>query len=151
MQIFWFEEPFREEEEQNRLLKTYLQKKRPRTLIADGESMTDIPLLRDLAKKGLLDVWQPDVCGYGFTKWRTLMKEISENGWLASPHAWGNVTKTHYCAHLAAAYPHHIPCVEAVLGTIEGIDFSDYRLERGVVQIPDKPGFGMELVWASEI
>lgn len=150
-QIFWFEEPFREEEEQNRLLKTYLQKKRPRTLIADGESMTDIPLLRDLAKKGLLDVWQPDVCGYGFTKWRTLMKEISENGWLASPHAWGNVTKTHYCAHLAAAYPHHIPCVEAVLGTIEGIDFSDYRLERGVVQIPDKPGFGMELVWASEI
>ncbi len=128
VQIFWFEEPFREEEEQNRLLKTYLQKKRPRTLIADGESMTDIPLLRDLAKKGLLDVWQPDVCGYGFTKWRTLMKEISENGWLASPHAWGNVTKTHYCAHLAAAYPHHIPCVEAVLGTIEGIDFSGYRL-----------------------
>lgn len=149
-EIYWFEEPFREEEENNRLLRSYLQKKRPRTLIADGESMTDIPLLRDLAKKGLLDVWQPDVCGYGFTKWRSLMKEISENGWLASPHAWGNVTKTNYCAHLAAAYPHHIPCVEAVLGTIEGIDFSDYRLERGVVQIPDKPGFGMDFIWAFE-
>jgi len=149
--IFWFEEPFREEEESNRMLKTYLQKNRPGTLIADGESMTDIPLLRDLAQKKILDVWQPDVCGYGFTKWRSLMKEISENGWLASPHAWGNVTKTHYCAHLAAAYPHHIPCVEAVLGTIEGVGFSDYSLERGVVQIPDKPGFGMDFIWASEI
>lgn len=150
-EIFWFEEPFREEEEKNRLLKSYLREKRPRTLIADGESMTDIPLLRDLAQKEVLDVWQPDVCGYGFTNWRTLMKEIDENGWLASPHAWGNVTKTHYCAHLAAAYPHHIPCVEAVLGSIEGIDFSGYHLERGVMQIPDKPGFGMELVWACEI
>ena len=74
---------------------------------------------------------------------------VSWGSWVST--AWGNVTKTHYCAHLAAAYPHHIPCVEAVLGTIEGIDFGDYRLERGVVQIPDKPGFGMELVWASEI
>ena len=41
----WFEEPFREEEEKNRALKTYLLKERPRTCIADGESMTDIPLL----------------------------------------------------------------------------------------------------------
>ena len=53
--------------------------------------------------------------------------------------------------HLAVAYPHHIPCVEAVLGTIEGIDCSAYGLERGIVQIPDKPGFGMDLIWASEI
>lgn len=150
-EIFWFEEPFREEEERNRLLKTYLGKKRPRTLIADGESMTDIGLLRRLAEKKLLDVWQPDVCEYGFTKWRALMKEICENGWQASPHAWGNVTKTYYCAHLAAAFPHHIPCVEAVLGDIEGVDCEGYSLKRGVVQIPDKPGFGMDFIWAHEI
>ena len=150
-ELFWFEEPFREEEEKNRALKTWLQKERPMTLLADGESMTDIPLLRDLAQKKLLDVWQPDVCGYGFTKWRTLMKEIRENGWLASPHAWVTVTKTHYCAHLAAAYPHHIPCVEAVPGTIEGVAFNGYQLENGVMQIPDRPGFGMDLIWAPEI
>ena len=150
-EIYWFEEPFREEEEKNRALKSYLLKERPMTFIADGESMTDIPLLRDLAQKKLLDVWQPDVCGYGFTKWRTLMKEICENGWLGSPHAWGTVTKTHYCAHLAAAYPHHIPCVEAVLGSIEGVDLSGYHLENGVMQIPDRPGFGMDLIWAPEV
>lgn len=150
-EIFWFEEPFREEENMNRQLKSYLQKERPRTLLADGESMTDIPLLRTLAEKKLLDVWQPDVCDYGFTKWRTLMKEISKNGWLASPHAWGTVTKTHYCAHLAAAYPHHIPCVEAVPGSIEGVDLSGYHLKNGVIRIPEQPGFGMDLIWAPEI
>lgn len=149
--LVWFEEPFREEEGANRRLREYLDVSRPGTLIADGESMTDIPLLRDLAGKGLLDVWQPDVCGYGFTAWRTLMREIEEKGYLASPHAWGNVVKTHYCAHLAAAYPHHIPCIEAVLGESEGVDYGGYALLNGIMTLPEKPGFGMDLIWAPEV
>lgn len=149
--LVWFEEPFREEEKANRALREYLDVHRPRTLIADGESMTDIDLLHDLAAKGLLDVWQPDVCGYGFTAWRKLMKEIEEKGYLASPHAWGNVVKTHYCAHLAAAYPHHIPCIEAVLGESEGVDYGGYELHNGIMTLPDRPGFGMDLIWAPEV
>lgn len=149
--LVWFEEPFREEEKANRALREYLDVHRPRTLIADGESMTDIDLLHDLAAKGLLDVWQPDVCGYGFTAWRKLMKEIEEKGYLASPHAWGNVVKTHYCAHLAAAYPHHIPCIEAVLGDSEGVDYGGYELNSGIMTLPERPGFGMDLIWAPEV
>lgn len=149
--LYWFEEPFREEESSNRRLKEYFLKRRPRTMIADGESMTDIPLLFDLAGKGILDVWQPDVCGYGFTAWRKLMKTLAEKGYLASPHAWGNVVKTHYCAHIAAAYPHHIPMIEAVLGESEGVDYSGYTLSDGVLTVPDRPGFGMDLVWAPKV
>ena len=50
-ELYWFEEPFRECEENNCRLREYLNIHRPRTLIADGESMTDIPLLRSLAEK----------------------------------------------------------------------------------------------------
>lgn len=149
--IYWFEEPFREEEGANRRLREYLNIHRPMTLIADGESFTDIGLLRDLSQKGLLDVWQPDVCGEGFTSWRKLMKEIEANGWMASPHAWGQVVKTHYCAHLAAAYPHHIPFIEAVLGESEGVDYGGYALSNGIMTLPEKPGFGMDLIWAPEV
>lgn len=149
--LYWFEEPFREEENNNRKLKEYLLHNRPRTLIADGESMTDIPLLFDLASKGIMDVWQPDICGYGFTAWRKLMREIESKGYLASPHAWGNVVKTHYCAHIAAAYPHHIPFIESVLGESEGVDYSGYVLQNGIMTIPDRPGFGMDLVWAPQV
>lgn len=149
--IYWFEEPFREEENNNRRLREYLKQHRPLTLIADGESFTDLDLLRDLSRKGLLDVWQPDVCGEGFTSWRKLMKEIEANGWLASPHAWGQVVKTHYCAHLAAAYPHHIPYIEAVLGESEGVDYGGYALHNGIMTLPEKPGFGMDLIWAPEV
>ncbi len=148
--LYWFEEPFRENEDNNRKLKDYLRLRRPCTFIADGESQTDIPLLRSLAQKRLLDVWQPDVCGYGFTQWRRLMKEIAENGWMASPHAWGQVVKTYYCAHLAAAYPHHVPYIEAVLGDSEGIEASGYVLSDGVLSVPQKPGFGMDYIWMED-
>lgn len=146
--LYWFEEPFRESVENNRRLKDYLRMHRPTTYIADGESDTDVALLLKLAGKGLLDIWQPDVCDYGFTAWRALLREIVPLGYLSSPHAWGQVVKTHYCAHLAAAYPHHIPYIEAVLGESEGIEYSGYTLHNGVLTIPQKPGFGMELFWS---
>ena len=150
-EIYWFEEPFRECEGDNRRLREYLKAKRPTTYIADGESFTDIALLRDLAGKGLLDVWQPDICGYGFTAWRALLKEIVPKGWLSSPHAWGQVVKTHYCAHLAAAYPHHIPYIEAVLGETEGIDYSGYALNNGILSVPQAAGFGMDFIWGEKL
>lgn len=149
--IYWFEEPFREAEQHNARLKAYLQSKRPTTLIADGESDTDIPLLHALAQKGLLDVWQPDICGFGFTAWRTLLHELVPLGYLASPHAWGQVLKTYYSAHLAAAYPHHIPYVEAVLGTTEGVDCASYQLRHGMLSLPNAPGFGMDFFWGERL
>ena len=82
---------------------------------------------------------------------RKLMKEIEANGWMASPHAWGQVVKTHYCAHLAAAYPHHIPFIESVLGESEGVVYGGYELNNGVMTLPNKPGFGMDLIWAPEV
>ena len=61
------------------------------------------------------------------------------------------MVKTHYCAHLAAAYPHHIPCIEAVLGESEGVDYGGYELYNGIMTLPDRPGFGMDLIWAPEV
>ena len=149
--LYWFEEPFQEAAENDRILHDYLDIERPGTLIADGESDPDIPQLMNLASHRLVDVLQPDVCGLGFTAWRRLMPQLARRGYRASPHAWGDVVKTNYCAHLAAAYPHHIPCIEAVLGTSEGVDDSDYRLSESMLKLPERPGFGMDLIWAPEI
>ena len=149
--IYWFEEPMREAETSFRPLKRFIRANCPGTRIADGENRTDIPLLFDLAGKGLLDVLQPDVCGYGFTPWRKLLKEMVKHGFAGSPHAWGHVVKTNCCAHLAVAYPQHIPYIEAVLGTTEGIDAAGYVLKDGMLHVPQTPGFGMELEFALEV
>jgi L-alanine-DL-glutamate epimerase-like enolase superfamily enzyme len=149
--LYWIEEPFREAEEADRTLKDYLNLYMPRAMIADGESYPDIPQLLDLATKKLIDVIQPDVVSFGFTPWRALMLQIEKTGALASPHAWGDVIKTNYCAHLAAAFPRHIPLVEAVLGETEGMAPSEYVLENGILTIPQKSGFGMEIDWVEMI
>lgn len=149
--LYWFEEPLREEKHSFRELKEFMKLHCPETRIADGESRTDIPLLTDLAEKRLLDVWQPDICGYGFTAWRKLMKMMVQKGYIGSPHAWGYVAKTNCCAHIAAAYPQNIPYIEAVLGDCEGVDLSGYTLKEGMLTVPDKPGFGMDLELALEI
>ena len=148
--LVWFEEPFREAKEPCTRLKEYFKYNRPTTWLADGESYTDIGLLHQLSEEGCLDVWQPDILSYGFTAWRNLLKDITAKGYLASPHSWGLVVKTCYCAHLAAAYPHHIPCVEAVLGESEGVDYSNYQLREGVLMLPQDSGFGIRLIWAEE-
>lgn len=145
--LYWIEEPFRESEEDDRILRAFLDRERPHTLIADGESRPDIAQLLALGKQGLINVLQPDVAGYGFTAWRKLLPACAAAGVLASPHAWGDVLKTQYCAHLAAAYPYQIPYVESVLGTTEGIDDSAYRLENGALMLPQGPGFGLTIEW----
>ena len=143
--LYWIEEPFAEEEKANAQLKEYLRVGMPGCMLADGENRPDIPKLLGLHQKGLLDVLQPDVVDFGFSKWRALMNQLEALGAFGSPHAWGDIVKTYYCAHLAAAYPRHIPTIEAVLGTTEGVDHSGYTLSNGILTIPSAPGFGMEL------
>lgn len=149
--LYWFEEPFNENQEDDERFHHWLDLNRPRTMIADGENKPNIPQLLSLAANKVIDVIQPDICGYGFTKWRKLMNTIVANGYLGSPHAWGDIIKTYYCGHLAAAFPHHIPCIEGIIGYTEGVEHSGYSVNNGILTIPDKPGFGMDFVWGAPV
>lgn len=149
--LYWLEEPMRENETDLTVLKSYIGKTRPRTMIADGESRTDMGLLQDLSGKGLVDVMQPDLYFLGFTGWRKLLKWAAREGRLASPHAWDCILKTYYCAHLEAAFPFTVPTIETVIGRCEGVDESGYTLENGVFHIPEAPGFGLNLDYAAPI
>ncbi|MDF2543879.1 MAG: mandelate racemase/muconate lactonizing protein [Herbinix sp.] len=148
--IYWIEEPFQESVEGFQLLREYLAKHSPKTLIADGEFNPDLPLLMDLAQKKLIDVFLMDVEGYGFTNWRSMMKTVNELQISASPHNWGQKLKTHYSAHLAASFQ-GIDTIEGVPDLTEGIDFDDYQLKDGYLWVPDKYGFGMDMIWTHSI
>ena len=149
--IYWVEEPFAETVDSFKILREYLSKNSPQTLIADGESDWNIDLLIELAKEKLIDVFLMDTCDYGFTKWRKMLKTVEELGITASPHNWGEKLKTHYSAHLAAAFPHLIKTIEGVPDITEGILFDDYVLMDGKLSIPNKSGFGMDIYWARNI
>ncbi len=146
--IYWFEEPFAENYEECKIFKEYLKKESPQTLLADGEFQYDKNLVVDMANQGILDVLLMDPESYGFTEWRKLVKQCVGTSIKCSPHGWGTSMKSMICAHLAAAYPDVCPTVEWAPDVLDGVDVSGYELKNGILTIPDKPGFGMELEWA---
>ena len=155
--LYWIEEPFRENEQDFRRLREHLDKRSPRTLIADGETNPDMELLIHLYKEGLLGVFQMDIQGdhtlghaFGLTPWRRVMPRLRKIGARISPHAWGLKLKTHYAAQFCAGYP-GVACVEGVTDTTEGVDFSGYKLREGKMYLPEKPGFGMDFIWGMPI
>ncbi|MBT4139580.1 MAG: hypothetical protein HOE48_16785, partial [Candidatus Latescibacteria bacterium] len=138
-----------------------LQAVSPTTLIADGEDRNgrlEDPLgffgkwqadhideLYDLCERKLLDVILPDVGAMGFTPWRHVMRKLISIGAQGSPHAWSEPFKSWYAAQIGCAYG-NVPIVEGVPGYVDGVDDSAYVVENGMLTLPDKPGFGMDLV-----
>lgn len=146
--IYWIEEPFEENYNDCMALKEYLAKNSPGTLIADGEFNYDADLIIDLAKKGAIDCLLMDPESFGYTQWRKLINECKGTNIKCSPHCWGTKLKTNTVAHLAAAFAEVVPTIEGVPETLEGVDESGYVIDNGILSLPEKSGFGMELEYA---
>ena len=147
--IFWFEEPFVENYEDCMRFKEYLAKESPNTLLADGEFEYDTDHIIDLAKRGALDVLLPDPVGFGFTQFRKVMSDCRGTKIMCSPHAWGVKAKVNVTGHLAAAFPDVVPTIEGVPEDyIKCYDETGYEFKNGILTIPEKPGFGMDLEWS---
>jgi L-alanine-DL-glutamate epimerase-like enolase superfamily enzyme len=144
--LYWIEEPFKENYDDLCRLKEALEKKSPDTLIADGESRPDVDAVLKLAEQKLIDVLLFDIQGMGFSWWRQIMPRVEETPALISPHCWDLQLKTCYAAQIVAGLGRP-SIIEGVFGDTEGIDMTGYSLTDGLLNLPDKPGFGMDLVW----
>jgi len=144
--IYWFEEPFREDAQTSRKLKQWMLKNgRENTFYTDGEKDPDLELVRELIADGTLDMHLVDIQGYGFTKWRRLIPFLKKHKAMASPHTWGSMLKTHYVSHLAAGLE-NTAIIEGVTCLSDDIDYGDYKIIDGKLNVSDAPGFGMKLM-----
>lgn len=149
-QLYWIEEPFRENEKDLRSLKEHLAKRTPDTLIADGESRFIVEDVVSLAKKGLIDVVQMDIEYLGFTLWRKLIPKLMDANIRISPHNWGFGLKTRYTATLGAGCP-LMDFIEGVIDETEGVSTDAYAIRDGKIMVPETPGFGMKLIWGQDL
>ncbi|GAB3407863.1 enolase-like domain-containing protein [Flindersiella endophytica] len=140
--LFWIEEPFRENHDDLAALQGRLHEHGATTVVADGEAQPEIPQLLRLAEDRLLDVLLMDVVGYGLTPWRAITPALLEIGTWASPHAWGQPLKTLYAAQMALGLG-NVLTVEGVPGHTTGVDSSGYQLVEGRLHVPAAPGFGL--------
>jgi len=157
--LYWSEEPFAENEEDLRKLKEHMARIGCRALIAEGEGRTEgadppgryggytsahIDRLYDLAGKGLVDVFIIDLNIVGFTRWRRVMPELMSAGVPASPHTWCWCVRPCYVAQLGAGLS-NVVCIEGIPGESSALDYAHYPIADGCMQVPDLPGFGMDL------
>jgi len=157
--LYWIEEPFRENRDDLLKLREHMQKVKCRALIAEGEgrkahrdppgpyggyTQEHIDTLYALAAENLVDVFLLDLGIVGFTRWRKIMPQLKKAGVLASPHTWVWTPRPYYTAHLAAGVG-NVVIVEGIPGEAAGVDYSAYKFVDGKLIMPETPGFGLSL------
>lgn len=141
--LFWLEEAFHEDRVLYEDLQAWIKQRGLSVLIADGEGDAS-PHLLSWAKAGLINVVQYDIFGYGFTAWIHLAQQLDEWGVQSAPHHYGAHLGNFVSCHLSPA-AEHFAFVEWDEVSTPGIDSSHYQIEAGLVQVPVRPGFGLDL------
>ncbi len=141
--IYWMEEPFREDPVLHQDLRTWLEREGLPVLIADGEGEASSSLL-EWARTGLVDVVQYDIFAHGFSRWLQTGRLLDVWGVRTAPHHYGGHWGNYAACHLAGAIE-RFAFVEWDEAITPGLDTSGYTLRDGWVEVPDAPGFGLEL------
>ena len=141
--LHWIEEPFHEDPVLYRELKEWLAREGLSVLVADGEGEAS-PSLLDWAREGLVDVVQYDVFHSGFSRWLEVGRKLDEWGRLSAPHHYGGFFGNFTSGHLAGAI-RSFAAVEWDEAVVPGVDTSRYVVRDGWVELPDAPGFGLDL------
>lgn len=141
--LHWLEEAFHEDDQLYTRLKKWMEEENIRTMIADGEGHA-CSAIEDWAKKGLIDVLQYDLRGYGFFRWMKLGTEMDSYGVLSAPHNYGGFYGNYAQAHFAASIV-GFAFAEWDQAAAEGIDTSAYFIKDGRIHVPNENGFGLKL------
>ena len=144
--LLWMEEPFHENYEDGKKLRQWMDQNGFKdTLYADGEYKPNHDLCMKMGNEKIMNAYLSDIRDYGFTWWRNLMPQLAEHNMLASPHAFGDRLKTNYISHMAAGCG-NVVTIEGVTCISDDIDYGDYKIKEGKIQVSEKPGFGMKLL-----
>jgi L-alanine-DL-glutamate epimerase-like enolase superfamily enzyme len=141
--VYWIEEAFHEDNMLYANLKVWMKEQGISTLIADGEGEAS-PSIIGWAKKGLVDVIQYDLRGYGFFSWMELSRELEPFKTLCAAHNYGGFYGNYAQGHFAACTD-YFAFAEFDVADAEGIDTSAYKIREGRLEVPAMDGFGLFL------
>jgi L-alanine-DL-glutamate epimerase-like enolase superfamily enzyme len=116
--------------------------------ITGGESFTTLEEFRPYFEKKAYDIVQPDAGVCGITELVRIAEMAEHYGRKMYPHSWHNGLMAMAHAHAIAALPNSdILEVCLIQGPLQwGILAEPPRIEDGYLQLPERPGFGVEVV-----
>lgn len=148
----WYEEPVVQED-----LEGYAEVRRAlATPIAGGENEYTVFGFRELLSRRAVDVAQPDICiAGGFTGCRHIVALAHAHGVQVNPHVWASAVGQAASLQLIAAIPvaNHALFAKDILLEFDTsshpfrnqLTSDPLRQKDGWVEIPQKPGLGIEV------
>lgn len=124
--------------------KEHLRQYGLKTLVADGETQSELGPLLPLMKAGAVDIYQLDMHQQGFEGILAEASAAREHNLQIAPHNWGHLVAYYMQLHVGRAIDNfyraeHDPLSSDVL-LADG-----FKIEEGRATVPDTPGCGLAL------
>ena len=117
--------------------------------VAGGEQDNDLAQWRRMIRMRAVDIVQPDVCYVGgLSRALRVAAMAAEAGLPCVPHSANLSMVSVFTLHLLAAIPNAGPRMECSIEQTpwaEKVYSPELRVERGEVQVPEGPGWGVEI------
>jgi L-alanine-DL-glutamate epimerase-like enolase superfamily enzyme len=144
LNIAFAEEMFPEAVEPCLEFKEHLRKLKLATLVADGETQSELAPLLPLMKARAVDIYQLDMHQQGFEGILAEAAAAREHQLTIAPHNWGHLVAFYMQLHVGRAIDNfyraeHDPLSSDVL-VADG-----FKIESGQAAVPDTPGCGLTL------
>lgn len=145
---YWFEEPISAD---HRSGYRDIRKALPEIPITGGEMMNDLQEIKPWIDSRAYDIVQPDANIMGITEAKRVAEVANTEGIKCTPHNWHNAINRAANLHIAATLPNR-DLLEQQMTWFAGcpafredIVTDPILPDNGVIELPDRPGLGVEL------
>src|SRR5262249_28451324 len=142
--LMFVEEMFPEVVEQCLELKRHMAGQGLKTLLADGETQSDLDIFKPFIAAKAIDILQADMNRFGMDG---IIKEASmakPQGVHVAPHNWGSLVGYYMQLHIGRAVTNLYRAENDPLST-DVLIADGYSIKDGFATVPDAPGFGLKL------
>jgi D-galactarolactone cycloisomerase len=138
------EEMFPEKVDDCLALKAFIRDSGWQTLLADGETQSELSAFDPFIEHRAIDVLQGDMNHFGFEGILTEAASARSAGIQVAPHNWGSLIGFYMQLHVGRAIT-NLYMAEHDPSTNDVIVADGYKVHDGVCDVPTAPGFGLAI------
>lgn len=148
LKFYWYEEPVSESGPVALEQHLAINQAMPSVMVSGGESWWNRWQVEPFVAAGAMNIIQTDANLSGITEGWHIGRTVARHGQYYCPHNWVGGLTTIANIHLVAGVPSGHMCeLNQTYNPLKWEIFKEpYPIENGVLKIPDKPGFGLELI-----
>lgn len=145
--IFWLEEMITHDVDNYRTFRGMRDRLGSQALLVCGEvDRTPVsPIFASLISEGLIDGFQPDTVGVGFSTWQAVESQLESTGVLSIPHNFGNGNFGTRVNIIYGAATKSLATVEDERYQPNVYKVDGFVFENGTYAVVDAPGLGLEV------